>query len=79
MLVVRQVPTQSRMLDKVGTHHERKYENPFALSDSLIGISSDSSDLSESSERDDSSESISKGNLPKRVFAKSQTCIRLSL
>ena len=31
-LMVRQVPTRSRMLDKVCTHHERKYENPFALS-----------------------------------------------
>ncbi len=50
--VVRPVPTQSRMLDKVGTHHERRFNIPSALSDSLIGISSDS----------DSSESLSRGN-----------------
>ncbi len=38
--MVRQVPTRSRMLDKVGTYYKRNHENPIALSDSLIGISS---------------------------------------
>ena len=88
-LMVRQVPTRSspdESGDKFGTHHERKYENPFALSDSLIGISS-SRLLSHMKvvgipkafgrlfrlvapmhreERDDSSESLSKGDLAKQ-------------
>ena len=87
--MVRQVPTRSSpdgSGDKVGTHHERRYENPFALSDSLIGISS-SRLLSHMKvvgipkafgrlfrlvvpihreERDDSSESLSKGDLAKQ-------------
>ena len=104
--VVREVPTQSRMLDKVGTHHERRFNIPFVLSDSLSVIYSsrllysvkvvgtpkafgglfrlvgprirtpktkstisgpacpDTSGTSHREERDESSESLSKGNLP---------------